>query len=422
MLTLQNFHSIKDIFLMRFFIFFIFFFNFITSKGLAGFQYEVLKELKEIGYYSSQNAAYNLLSANNIEVLNKLLDSGYAMQSDISSFDTEGKMCGFSFLFSLDEKGNKQFVPSFEDTNNGSGDPLTEEWDVAKKIAEFASGLTTHQSGEVKISLHSTKAPTKDLKWHTDKQKTDNCTTDNLTTIVIEKKIESGCVDHKKSLMIGKISTSKEKDFFATTIEELNTPPENSDVDIVAELDDAKGALYSIDQNTAHKDVSYVHCRKGDQHSVERKTAIIRTGAYHFLYYLFCRNYWGTIDISNSENSIEILNNDAEFCKQFIYGCILDKYPKASLSILNTYKLISYDKSEQYKTGSFKYLRTLFSGKDDPMNGTFVNTTTGKDMCHYELQKLISEDIASDIEKLTSVQADSDADSGYSRKFTGQAY
>ncbi len=214
MLTLQNFHSTQENFLMRFFILFLFFINFITSKTLAGFQDEVLKELKETGYYSSQNAAYKLLSNENIEVLNKLLDSGYATPSDISSFDPKGKMCGFDFLFSSDKKGNKKIVPYCETAINDSGDPLTKEWDVAKKIAEFASGLTTHQSGEISITLHSTKAPTNDLNWHTDKQRKDKETTDNLTTIVIEKKIESGSVDYKKALMIGKISTSIEKNFF----------------------------------------------------------------------------------------------------------------------------------------------------------------------------------------------------------------
>jgi hypothetical protein len=159
-----------------------------------------------------------------------------------------------------------------------------------------------------------------------------------------------------------------------------------------------------------------VHCRKGDRHSVERKTAIIRTGAYHFLYYLFCRNYWGNIDISNPENSIEILNNDAEFCEKFIYGCILDKYPNANLSILKPYKLISHDKSKQYKTGSFKFLRALFSGKDDPVGGNFIHAETKEEICHYELQKLISHDIASDIERLTFF------DKTHVRYFEGTAY
>jgi hypothetical protein len=170
----------------------------------------------------------------------------------------------------------------------------------------------------------------------------------------------------------------------------------NSEVDIVAELDDTKGALYSIDQNREHKDVSYVHCRKGDQHSIERKTAIIRTGAYHFLHYLFCT--YGAVYL---DRSIVILNKDAEFCKQFIYDCIRDKYPKANLSILKPYKLISHDKSKQYKTGSFKFLRALFSGKDDPVGGNFIHAETKEEICHYELQKLISHDIASDIERLT---------------------
>jgi hypothetical protein len=192
----------------------LFFINFITLNALAGFQDEVLKELKETGYYSGQNAAYDLLSAENIEVLNQLLDSGYAVQSTISSLDPEGKICEFYLLFSLDEKGNKKIVPYLEYIHNDSNDPLTEEWDVAKKIAEFASGLTTHQSGEISITLHSTKAPTNDLNWHTDKEPDDKDTTDNLTTIVIEKKIESGSVDYKKALMIGKISTSIEKNFF----------------------------------------------------------------------------------------------------------------------------------------------------------------------------------------------------------------